>query len=81
MLDKIIKDYSKEELLIVDGFDEAVIGIDFNSERLIYLFKKCVDILIESSMSEEDAIEYLSFCVVTAYVGENTPIWCKDDFQ
>jgi hypothetical protein len=31
-------------------------------------------------MSKEDALEYLNYNVISAYVGEKTPIWCQDDF-
>lgn len=79
MLEEILNDYSEEELLIADGFDEAVIGIDENSMRLIYSISKCIKILCRD-MSEEDALEYFSFNVSGAYVGEKTPIWCRDDF-
>jgi hypothetical protein len=79
MLEEILEIYSEEELLIADGFDEAVIGIDENSLRIIYSIKKCIQILTRD-MSEEDALEYFSFNVSGAYVGEKTPIWCRDDF-
>jgi hypothetical protein len=29
-------------------------------------------------MSSEEAIEYFSFNVEGAYVGEQTPVWCWD---
>ena len=74
MLEQIIEQYYEEEILKADGFDEAVIGIDENSMRLIYSVKKCIEILCED-MSEEDAVEYFSFNVSGAYVGEKTPIW------
>jgi len=79
MLEEILEIYSEEELLIADGFDEAVIGIDENSLRIIYSIKKCIQILTRD-MCEEDALEYFSYNVSGAYVGEKTPIWCRDDF-
>lgn len=79
MLKKILEIYSEEELLIADGFDEAVIGIDENSLRIIYSIKKCIQILTRD-MCEEDAVEEFSFSVLGTYVGEKTPIWCRDDF-
>lgn len=77
MLEIILEIYSEEELLIADGFDEAVIGIDENSLRIIYSVKKCIEILTKD-MSEEDALEYFNYNVSGAYVGEKTPIWCQD---
>lgn len=79
MIDKIIEQYEDETFLKADGFDEAIIGVDETTMRLIYSVKKCIEILIRD-MSEEDAIEYFTFNVSSAYVGDKTPIWCQDIF-
>jgi sRNA-binding carbon storage regulator CsrA len=79
MLEEILERYSEEELLIADGFNDAIIGIDENSLRIIYSVTKCIEILMKD-MSEEDALEYFSYNVSGAYVGEKTPIWCEDNF-
>ena len=76
-LERIVQEYDGEELLIADGFDDAVIGIDYSSKRLIYSITACVQIL-SRDMSEEDAVEYFFYNVAGAYVGERTPIWCED---
>jgi hypothetical protein len=78
MLDKILEWFPEDELLIADGFDGAIIGIDENSMRLIYSVSKCIDILCED-MDEEEAVEYFDFNVRGSYVGEKTPIWCTDN--
>ena len=79
MLERILGIYEDEELLIADGFDDAVIGIDESSMRVIYSVAKCLHIL-ERDMEMIDAIEYFEFNVKGAYVGEKTPIWCEDFF-
>ena len=79
MFEEILERYSEEELLIADGFNDAIIGIDESSLRIIYSVKKCIEILMKD-MSEEDALEYFSYNVSGAYVGEKTPIWCEDNF-
>jgi|TARA_R110000851_G_scaffold47424_1_gene115065 hypothetical protein len=82
MLEEIIEQYQDEELLIADGFDEAVIGIatDFTEPRLIYSVKKCIEILMsDGTTSYEDALEYFTFNTSGAWVGEQTPIWCWDE--
>ena len=84
MLKEIVEQYSDyEELLIANGFDEAVIGIatDFTEPRLIYSVKKCIEIMVENGNSYSDALDYLGFNTFNAYVGEKTPIWCHDDFN
>ena len=79
MLEKLIEVYEGQELLKADGFDDAVIGIDEHCMRLIYSVAKCIDILKED-MDTKEALDYFSYNVHSAYVGEFTPIWCWDFF-
>lgn len=75
-------------MLKIDGFDSALVGIASvwkdGGERvdtLIYDGERIVTILCEQSgMSYDEAIEYISFNIEDAYVGENTPIivWSCD---
>ena len=78
MLDKILEWFPEDEILKADGFDDAIIGIEESSQRLIYSCSKCIDILIAGGMDNEDATEYFNYNVSGAYVGEKTPIWCID---
>ena len=79
ILQKIIENNPESEFLIADGFDDAIIGICYNSQKLIYSYQKCVNILVSNyAMQEIDAIEYLDFNTINSYVGENTPIWCME---
>mgnify|MGYP003132833945 CR=1 FL=1 len=77
LLQDIIDNFDDETFLKADGFDDAVIGVEESSMKLIYSVHKCIQILMES-MNEEDAQEYFSFNVLGAYVGDKTPIWCWD---
>lgn len=79
MLDKILEWFPEEEILKADGFDEAIIGIEECSMRLIYSKSKVIKILVDEGMSEEDALEHYSYNIEGSYVGEKTPIWCLDD--
>jgi len=80
MLEKILEQHEDEEILIADGFDSAVIGIEENSMRLIYSVEKCINILMDQGMDMTEAVEYFEFNVSGSYVGEKTPIWCEDLF-
>lgn len=80
MLEKILDNYQEQVFLKADGFDEAIIGVDESSMRLIYSVSKCLEILCKD-MSYEDAIEHFEYNVRGSYVGEQTPIWCNDNFQ
>ena len=76
-LEKLVENYPDEEFITADGFDDAIIGIEERSGRVIYSTSKCVKILT-NDMSEEDAIEHFYFNVEGAWVGEKTPIFCND---
>lgn len=77
-LNEILKEYPEEEFLKADGFDDAVIGFEFNTMRLVYDKNKMIHILIENDgMEYEDAIEYLEFNTWSAYIGEKTPIYIE----
>lgn len=78
LFERIIETYPDEQFLKADGLDGAVIGVDEKSMVLIYSVSKCIDILAEKIGSVEEAIEYFSFNVSGAYMGEKTPIWCQD---
>lgn len=80
MLDSIIDAYGGDETFLkADGFDDAIIGVDETTMRLIYSMKKCIKILMRD-MNEEESLEFFSFNISCAYMGEKTPIWCIDYF-
>lgn len=78
LLDKILENFPDETFLKADGFDDAVIGYDM-SFRLIYSTTKCIEILVEEGMTEEEALEHFDYNVAGSYMGEKTPIWCNDN--
>ena len=72
---------NEEESLFADGFDEAILGLDSLSLRVIYSVSMCYSILQQrDGMSYEDAVEFFSFNVLGSYMGDKTPIWCFDTF-
>lgn len=73
----IIDTYEDEELLFVDGFDAAIIGIDTVSYRVVYNKEIMIEVLIAEGMSYEDALEHFSYNIEGAYVGEKTPVYCQ----
>ena len=69
------------ECLLADGFDYAVIGIVEGACRapvVCYNYRKCIEILMRGGMSEDEAVEFMSFNVVGAYMGEMTPLFLND---
>lgn len=75
VLERILCAYPEENFTIANGLNEAIIGVDELSMRLIYSIEKCIDILIDSGMAADEAEEYFDYNVAGSYVGEKTPIW------
>lgn len=65
-------------MLKADGFDQAIIGRARRcgqEDIIAYDYEQCIAILILQGMTDEEAVEYMEFNVVGAYVGEGTPIF------
>lgn len=77
------------EALVIDGMDSAIIGVaqQFTNDPLVaYSMTKIIGCLTEQGMSYEEALEYFSFNIQGAWMGEATPIivddlsfCCEDD--
>jgi hypothetical protein len=76
-IDQLHEMYPDLELLQADGFDDAIIGIEPLSGKVIYDIDKMIIVLNQEGLSSEEAIEYLDYNVLNAYVGENTPIYIQ----
>ena len=64
------------ESIFADGLDEAIIGVDINSERIIYSVSKVLKILMDrDGMSYDDALEFFEYNIANAHVGDKMPIW------
>ena len=70
-------------MMKADGFDGAIIGVgrQFDKpDRLIYDYDKCLGILmLDQDFTEEEAVEWMEYNVLGAYVGERTPIYIYDE--
>ena len=72
----------ESDIYKADGFDDAIIGVDYNTGRIAYSVSKCITILmIDEQMTELDATEWFDFNVAGAYVGEGTPVWIDDTYD
>lgn len=82
-LQDILDQYPDLELLSADGFEDCILGYEYNWDgkvRLIYSVKQIIDQLISEGMDDIDAVEHFEYNMRGGYVGEQTPIWCQDDF-
>jgi hypothetical protein len=67
-----------EEILMADGFDDAVIGYAQRCGQpalVVYDRDKCIEVLMKDGMTHEEAEEYFEFNVVGSWVGERTPLF------
>lgn len=65
------------KILMLDGFDEAVIGHTENADGetiAVYSREKCLEKLTADGMEPDDAEEFFSFNVEGAHMGPRTPI-------
>ena len=81
--DEIIEYFKNSEsttesnLIFFDSLDDALIGISITDEKVVYSYELAVQILIDEGMEYEDAVEYIDFNLIGAYLGENTPIFIR----
>ena len=71
-----------ERLVKADGLEDAIIGVGGRMNMpdvLIYSYNKCVEIFMKrDGMSHEEAVEWMDYNVVGAWVGETTPIFVHE---
>lgn len=69
--------YGKNKPFVLDGFDNAIIGIDVIGERLIYSTKKCIS-LLKKQMPTEEAIAYFYTEIFDNEEYKKSVIFCED---
>ena len=70
--------YLDEEILLMDGFEEAFIGFSRRCSQptlATYSWKKMIDVLVQrDGMNEEEAAEFIEYNCAGAWMGELTPV-------
>ena len=71
-----------ENILYADGLEDAFIGIIHSKgsqPKACYDYDKCINIFkSRDGMTHEEAIEWMDYNVVGAWVGETTPIFVHE---
>ena len=75
-----IQNWSEEEILTADGFDDAIVGLARrpNLVAVAYDVNKMLEIMVDGGMTPDEAREYFEFNVVDAWMGDNTPVYIED---
>lgn len=72
-----------EDSIVLDGLDDAIIGIteEFGGNgRILYSREKILDILQNrDGMTEEESVEFYYFNIVGLYASESNPIFLVTD--
>ena len=61
-------------------YESAIVGFDYNSDRVIYDYDKMVEFLVNAySMEPEEAVEFIDVNTIRSlsYMGEKGPIILK----
>ena len=72
-------DYLAEGAIILDDMNDAIIGVveEFgNGNRILYSKNKIIEILQNGDeMTEEEALEYYEYNILSLYAGEQNPLF------
>jgi hypothetical protein len=77
----IVDAYPDDTFMFVLGFDEAIIGVEQFSMKVVYSESKCIDILKRKGLDHRVALDHFEFNIKSAYMGEKTPIFVDDILQ
>jgi len=61
--------------MLLDGFEEAILGTDIETQKVIYDYNKCIEIIVaRDEVSREHATEFIDYNVL-GIKGEGSPIF------
>ena len=78
MIDKehLMQVLEEEECLTADGFDDALVGCTYGANVVaVYDIQRMIEVLVNEGMDHDDAVEFLEYNVVSAYLGDKTPLY------
>ena len=80
--DAKLKDFLMEmtdEVVIADGLSDAFVGLAQTGKGgntvAVYDSVKIIKILMDSGLTQDEAVEYYEFNILGAYAGDATPIY------
>ncbi len=78
--EKINELYPESNFSFADGFDDAILGVDEDNDKLVYSVEKCL-LILSKDMSYDDAREHFEFNVRGSKGGDIKVVWCDDEFN
>ena len=58
-------------MAILEGLDDAIIGYEVNTAKIVYHYDLIVEILIQSGLDESEAAEYIDKNILTLKISCN----------
>tara|TARA_R100000700_G_C3175319_1_gene150128 strand:- start:228 stop:470 length:243 start_codon:yes stop_codon:yes gene_type:complete len=71
---KVIEDHYPNSL-VVDGHDNAIIGVI--DEKVLYDQEIIIQNLMKMDMSRDDALDYFFYNIKGAFMGQFTPVFAE----
>jgi len=59
------KYFDKKNIEFLNGYDDAIIGVEMKSERVCYSVEKLIDVSMENGKSFDDAVNHVRFNLIT----------------
>lgn len=75
--DRFENEPDSEKPLFAEGFDDAILGLDSVSNRVVYSVALILNILTAQNLDYEEAFEHFEYNIKGSYVGPMTPIYCE----
>jgi hypothetical protein len=80
MLQELLEKHEGNTFIILEGFDDALLGVYEEKMVLIYSTKKCIEILMKD-MPISMAVDYFYLNIYNAYIDDKQPIFCDDNLM
>jgi hypothetical protein len=73
-----LEDLFKEgRYIILDGYNEAIVGVTIDKTRLIYSSSKIIEMLVRDGMDEDQAFEFFEYNIYGSKI-KNGPLFLMD---
>jgi hypothetical protein len=80
-MDELLDDWLTSvagDAIVVEGMDEAIIGIDCAEGGVVYDYQKCLNCLVlGKGLSLTDAVEYMETQLLGVELGVGSPVFIK----
>ena len=73
-------DNNLTNVVFLDGYDDAIIGVVSVPVRICYSISKLLEISMNDGMDWESAVNHVRYNIVEHYIDDNSPIFVDDIF-